>query len=344
VIPAAVVIPGLWDCHGAPHRHQEAHLTRRLHDPIALRAVRCAGDLRATLDAGVTTVREVGGLGVYLAAAVNEGILLGPAIYAAGAILSTTGGHGDLHSLPLTTMLDFAHAGGELRLCDGPAECARAAREQLRRNAKLIKICVSGGVTSEVAGMADRVVAAHGHGKPGIMAAIEAGVATIEHGTYIDDEVCAAMRETGTVLVPTRTIIEEMLASRSVPQYALVKLEAIADRHAAALALAYSSGVIIAMGTDIGLSGVELPNSWGRNGRELPLLAAAGMSPLQAIEVATANGLLTLGPQAPPSEQLVAGQQADVIILDANPLDDIEVLADPAHIVGVWAAGLRVKP
>ena len=128
------------------------------------------------------------------------------------------------------------------------------------------------------------------------------------------------------------------------PPYALVKLEAIADRHAAALALAHSSGVTIAMGTDIGLSGVELPNSWGRNGRELPLLVAAGMTPLQAIEAATANGPLTLGPQAPLSGQLIAGHRADVITLDANPLDDIEVLARPVHVVGVWAAGLRVKP
>ena len=81
----------------------------------------------------------------------------------------------------------------------------------------------------------------------------------------------------------------------------------------------------------------------GRNGRELPLLVAAGMTPLQAIESATANGPLTLGPQAPLSGQLVAGHRADVIILDADPLDDIAVLADPSHVVGVWTAGRRVK-
>ena len=362
VTTAAVVMPGLWDCHGHLLGTKQLDLSRLVHEPIPLRAARCAGDLRAALDAGVTTVREVGGLGVYLARAVEEGTLVGPAIYAAGAILSTTGGHGDLHSVPLSMMLDLAHAGGELRLCDGPAECARAVREQLRRNAKVIKICVSGGVLSEVdhpihqqftaeelaaivdvAGMAERVVAAHGHGKPGIMAAIEAGVRTIEHGTYIDDEVCAAMRETGTVLVPTRLIIEEIISSRAVPPYAMTKMEAIADQHAEALALAHSSGVTIAMGTDISLSGSALPDSWGRNGRELPLLVAAGMTPLQAIEASTANGPLTLGPQAPLSGQLVAGHQADVIVLDADPLDDIAVIADPTHITGVWTAGHRVK-
>jgi imidazolonepropionase-like amidohydrolase len=362
VTTAATVMPGLWDCHGHLIGVRQLDLTMLAHEPMPLRAARATADLRAALDAGVTTIREVGGLGVYLARAVEEGTLVGPQIYAAGAILSATGGHGDLHSESLATMLDFAHGGGELRLCDGPAECARAVREQLRRNARVIKICVSGGVMSEVdhpihqqftaaelaaivevAGMAERVVAAHGHGKPGIMAAIEAGVRTIEHGTYLDDEVCAAMVESRTVLVPTRTIIEEILGSRRVPPYAMVKLEAIAERHAAALALAHASGVTIAMGTDIAVSGVEQPNSWGRNGRELALMVEAGMTALEAIEAATANGPLTLGQQAPLAGQLVSGHRADVITLDADPVADIGVLADPAHVVGVWTAGHRVK-
>ena len=180
-------------------------------------------------------MRDVGGLGVHLARAVAEGHLDGPAIYGAGAILSTTGGHADLHSFPLDWMRDYSRREGLMRLADGPDECAKAAREQLRRNAKLIKVCASGGVLSEVddpihqqfttaelraivevAGLADRVVAAHCHGKPGIMAALRAGVRTIEHGTFLDDECCDAMRECGAVLVPTRTIIEDMLANKAV--------------------------------------------------------------------------------------------------------------------------------
>ena len=128
-------------------------------------------------------------------------------------------------------MQDFGRYDGTFRLADGTAECMRAVREQLRRGAAVIKVCASGGVLSEVdhpvhqqftdaelraivevAGLADRVVAAHCHGKPGIMAALRAGVATIEHGTYLDEEACDAMRETGTILVPTRTIIENILA------------------------------------------------------------------------------------------------------------------------------------
>jgi imidazolonepropionase-like amidohydrolase len=361
-IRAVAVLPGLWDCHGHLLGTRTLDLDRLPLEPVALRAARCPGDLRAALDAGVTSVREVGGLGVHLARAVEEGTVDGPAVYAAGAVLSVTGGHGDLHSLPLPWMAEFAGWGGELRLCDGVDGCIRAAREQLRRNARLIKVCASGGVLSElddpvhqqftaaelravveVAALAERVVAAHCHGKPGIMAALEAGVRTIEHGTYLDEEACEAMRVTGAILVPTRTIIQETQDSGVVPPFAQRKLAAIADRHAKAVALAHERGVTIAMGTDLSISGTELANSWGRNGRELPLLVQAGLTPLEAIQAATANGPLTLGPQAPRSGQLAEGYDADLITLDGDPLADITILANPAHVAGVWKAGRRVK-
>jgi imidazolonepropionase-like amidohydrolase len=361
---AAAVLPGLWDCHGHLLGARSFDLARLPLEPSAMRAARSVRDLRAALDAGVTSVREVGGLGIDLARAVDEGVLEGPSIYAAGAILSTTGGHGDLHAYPLSWMHDFGRRTGEERLADGTAECMRAVREQLRRHARVIKVCASGGVLSEVdhpvhqqftdgelraivevAGLAERVVAAHCHGKPGIMAALEAGVTTIEHGTYLDDECCAAMRERGAILVPTRTIVEHMLANLdAVPPYAAAKLTAIADVHASAVTRAVRSGVTVAMGTDIALTGSDLPNSWGQNGSELVHLVALGMTPLQAIEAATATGPLTLGPQAPRSGRLEAGWDADVITLDADPLADIAVLADPAHVTGVWKAGRRVKP
>jgi imidazolonepropionase-like amidohydrolase len=239
----------------------------------------------------------------------------------------------------------------------------RAAREQLRRNARLIKVCASGGVLSEVddpihqqftvaelraivevAAMAERPVAAHCHGKPGIMAALEAGVLTIEHGTYLDDECCDAMTESGAILVPTRTIIEDMLASSdTVPDYAMTKLRAVADVHAEAVGRALERGVTIAMGTDIAMTGLDVPNSWGRNGSELVHLVALGMTPLQAIEAATATGPATLGVQAPRSGMLEAGYDADVITLDADPVADISVLAKPAHVTAVWTGGRQVK-
>jgi imidazolonepropionase-like amidohydrolase len=363
VTRAAAVMPGLWDCHGHFFGARTFDLARVAIEPMALRGARSARDLRAALDAGVTSVREVGGLGIHLARAVAEGVLDGPAIYGAGAILSTTGGHGDTHSFPLDWVEALEREIGTVRLADGPDDCVRAVREQLRRDAKVIKVCASGGVLSEVddpvhqqftlaelraivevAGLADRVVAAHCHGKPGIMAALQAGVRTIEHGTYLDDECCDAMRESGAILVPTRTIVEDMLAhGPAVPDYALVKLVAIADRHAQAVALAYEQGVTIAMGTDIGLTGPDRPDSWGQNGREPGFLVKLGMTALEAIEAATATGPATLGPQAPRSGQLREGYDADVITLDADPVADIGGLGDPARVVGVWTRGRQVK-
>jgi imidazolonepropionase-like amidohydrolase len=358
VTRAATVMPGLWDAHVHLLGVRSLDLSLVPQLPVALRAARATADLRAALAAGVTSVRELGGLGVHLAKAVAEEIIEGPAIYAAGAILSTTGGHGDLHSYPLPWMAEVS----ELRLADGPAECARAAREQLRKNAKVIKVCASGGVLSEVdhpihqqftaaelaaivevAGMADRVVAAHCHGKPGIMAALEAGVRTIEHGTYLDAEAATAMRECGAILVPTRMIVREILDGRAAPPFALVKAEATADRHAESVAIAREAGVTVAMGTDLSVTGSALPASWGRHGRELSLLVESGFSPLEAIEAATAAAPATLGPQAPLSGQLVTGYDADVIVVDADPLADISSLAEPARITGVWRAGRRVK-
>src|SRR5580693_1245016 len=322
----AAVMPGMWDCHGHFSGTMTLDLDRQPLESVALRGARSARDLRAALDAGITSVREVGGLGVYLARAVNEGTIEGPAIYGAGSILSTTGGHAAPHSYPLDRVGGHGIVGLG-RLCDGPDECAKAVREQLRLNAKVIKVCASGGVLSEVdhpvhqqftaaelrtivevAALSERVVAAHCHGKPGIMAALRAGVRSIEHGTYLDDECCDAMRETGAILVPTRTIVEDILANKEgVPDYAVVKLDAIADIHAQAVSRAYEHGVTIAMGTDIGLTGPDRPNAWGQNGAEPGYLVKLGMTPLEAIEATTATGPLTLGPQAPRSGQLAEG-------------------------------------
>jgi imidazolonepropionase-like amidohydrolase len=363
VTTAAAVMPGMWDCHTHFLGSRVFDLAKLVQEPLALRAARSGRDLRNALDAGITSVREVGGLGVHLARAVAEGVLDGPAIYAAGAILSTTGGHGDLHCYPLSFVNEMNSTDGTARLADGEADCMRAVREQLRSGARVIKVCASGGVLSEidspihqqftvpelraiveVAGLAERVVAAHCHGKPGIMAAIEAGVRTIEHGSYLDEEACDGMRENGMILVPTRSIVEDILANLDdVPPYAAAKLTALAARHAEAVQMAIERGVTVAMGTDIGLTGMDLPNSWGHNGTELAHLVTLGMTPLQAIAAATAVAPRTLGPQAPRSGQLAAGYDADILTLEADPTADVSVLAKPEFITGVWTGGRRVK-
>ena len=359
-VTTPVVMPGMWDCHCHLFGIREANLAQLATEPVAVRATRIGLDAERALLAGVTSLREVGGLGVYLARTIEEGTLRGPHIYAAGALLSTTGGHGDIHSLP-ESVVTSCDRFGDLELCDGVPACLRAVRRQLRVGAKVIKVCATGGVLSEFdqpkhaqfsheelvaiveeAARAERVVAAHCHGKAGVMAAVRAGVRTIEHGTYVDAEAARAMADTGTVLVPTRFVGNAVLGADStvpMPDFARAKLEVTYRAGREAVGHAIAAGVTIAMGTDIINSG----DQWGRNGGELALLVECGLSPLQAIEAATANGPLTVGPQATRTGQLAAGFVADVIAVDAHPLDDIAVLGDARQVSHVWRAGHLVK-
>lgn len=360
VVEVATVMPGLWECHAHFTGLVTPDIEKDLTEPIATKAARATADLVRTLQGGVTSAREVGGLGIFLRRAIEEGSIVGPTVYPAGGVLSTTGGHGDVHGFPL----DWVHAanasGSSLgELCDGVPECLKAVRKQLRGGAKVIKICASGGVMSEIdhpihqqfsdeelaaivqeAARAERVVAAHCHGKPGIMAALRAGVRTIEHGSYLDEEAAEAMKDAGAVLVPTRFVVAKLVHMEDIlPAYAYRKGLAIADQHELALKIAISAGVTIAMGTDIFIHG----DLYGQNGLEIKHLVDAGMSPLDAIEAATANGPLTLGAQAPQSGLLDQGYDADVIALDFDPLDEIEAWGDPDRVTHVWKAGVGVK-
>ncbi len=358
VVEVATVLPGLWECHAHFFGLTRPDLLAALLTPPATGAARATADLARTLDGGVTSVREVGGLGLALAPVVAEASIRGPRVHGAGNILSTTGGHGDVHSFPVDALHALSRR-GEWGLCDGVAECLRAVRLQLRAGARVIKVCASGGVMSELdhpvhqqfsdeelraivaeAARADRVVAAHCHGKPGIMAALRAGVRTIEHGTYLDEEAAHLMRERDAILVPTRFVVEELLGMQDVlPPHAYEKAVAIADRHAEALEIAVATGVRIAMGTDIFFSGP----AYGRNSREIRHLVAAGMPPLEAIAAATAEGPATLGPQAPRSGRLEEGYDADVIAVDFDPLDEPDAWGDPARVTHVWVAGRPAK-
>jgi len=354
VVP--VVMPGLWECHAHFAGLAEPNLEKFVTEPPARLAARAVGDLHRTLMGGVTSAREMGGIGLDIQPAIAAGQVPGPTVYGAGKILSTTGGHADIHSVPLDALHTLDHLG---ELCDGVPEVTRAVRLQLRRNAKVIKICASGGVMSEIdnpihqqfspeelvaiveeAGRADRYVGAHCHGLPGIMAALQAGVQTIEHGSFLDEEAADLMLETGAILVPTRFVIDQLLHMETVlPRYAYEKGLIVAEAHTMAMKIAVSKGVKIAMGTDIFVSG----DMYGQNSLEIKLLQDAGMTALEAIEAATANGPDTLGPQAPLSGQLLEGYDADVIAIDFNPLEDNSGWGDPGRVPHVWKSGEAVK-
>jgi len=355
-VEVPVVMPGLWECHGHFFGVDRPDIAATITEPPARQAARATVDLHRTLMGGVTSVREVGGHGLDIQPAIAAGQVPGPTVYGAGRVLSTTGGHGDIHAVPLEALDAVPHLG---ILCDGIPEVLKAVRTNLRKDAKVIKVCASGGVMSEVdhpihqqfsdeelaaivdeAARADRVVAAHCHGKPGIMAALRAGVRTIEHGSFLDEEAADLMVETGAILVATRFVVDTLLhQADALPAYAYRKGQVVAQSHAEAMKLAIAKGVTMAMGTDIFVSG----DTYGRNGYEIKLLQDAGMSALEAIEAATATGPLTLGPQGPKSGRLAEGYDADVIALDFDPLDDAGGWGDPARVTHVWKAGAAVK-
>ena len=365
VLRVPAVMPGMWECHGHFMGLRSGNIEEELHTPLAVMAARAAKDAERVLQAGFTSVREAGGFGVYLARAVDEGSIPGPHIYASGTMLSPTGGHGDFHAYDIDFVRAHLARMGYESLCDGVPGCLRGVRSMLRTGARVIKICSSGGVMSEVdhpvyqqfsdadleaivqeAGRAERVVMAHCHGKPGMMAAVAAGVASIEHGSYLDEEAAELMVSKGVFLVPTRFIIERLTALADkvgVPDYARRKFADVSGHHREAMRIAVRKGVRIAMGTDIYSSGLDSPVPWGMNAHELPYLVEAGMTPLQAIEAATANGPPTLGPQAPRSGLLREGFVADVIAVAKDPLKDVKSLTNPDLITHVWKDGGLVK-
>lgn len=351
-----VVMPGLWECHAHFDGIARPDIVDQMSDPVALRAARTVGDLRRTLDGGVTSAREVGGFGIDIQRAIAAGQVAGPTVYGAGRILSTTGGHADVHSIPLEALDHVDHLG---LLCDGVPEVTKAVRMNLRRNAKVIKICASGGVMSEVdhpihqqfsdeelraiveeAARAERIVAAHCHGKPGIMAALRAGVKTIEHGSFMDEEAADLMLEKEAIFVPTRFVVDKLLGMEEIlPRYAYEKAVFVADSQQQGMKIAAAKGVKFAAGTDIFVSG----DLYGQNSAEIRFLQDAGLTALEAIEAATANGPDTLGPQAPLSGQLKSGYDADVIAIDFNPLEDNEPWGSPDRVTHVWKSGVRAK-
>jgi imidazolonepropionase-like amidohydrolase len=359
VVEAPAVLPGLWDCHTHFVGMSTPNLETMATVDIVGAAARAVDDAGRVLDGGITSVRDVGGIGLRLAPVVAEGRMRGPHIYGAGRILSTTGGHGDIHSLPLDFVHELTCNAGFSILCDGVPEVLKAVRTNLRANAKLIKVCASGGVMSEIdhpmhqqfsdeelaaivaeAARAERIVAAHCHGKAGIMAALRAGVHSIEHGSFLDEEAADLMVEQGTWLVPTRYVVATLLEqAENLPAYVYEKGQMVAGAHEQAMKIAVAKGVKIAAGCDIFVSG----QMYGTGSREVMYLINAGMSDLEAIEAATANGPETLGPQAPHTGQLREGYHADVITMDANPLDDRSVWGDPDRVTGVWQLGRRAK-
>lgn len=350
------LLPGLIDCH-VHVMTSTINVLTALQTPFSLAFYQAARNLSLTLDAGVTRVRDAGGADLGVKVAVEDGLIRGPGLHLAITILSQTGGHGD-GWFPCGSDMPFLipHPGRPHNVCDGPAEVRKTVREVIRAGADVIKICTTGGVLSERSKpMASQFqpeeiavvvaearasmipVMAHAQGTEGIKNAVRAGVESIEHGVYLDDEAIDMMLAAGTFLVPTLLApIGVLDAPEGVSAASLAKAMEVAEIHRTSITRAVDAGVRIAMGTDSGV----IPH--GRNAEELLHMVDVGMTPMAAIEASTrvAAENLRVGEERGTVE---VGKAADLIALDADPITDIAVFDDPSHVGHVWLDGVLVK-
>jgi imidazolonepropionase-like amidohydrolase len=355
----AFVLPGLVDMHvhlwgigGDPMRARLEAMTRdRFDDEMT-----AVANARVTLAAGFTSVRDLGGdpRGIRaLRDAIDAGIVEGPSITNAGEMISVTGGHGDDGNGLAEQFAEAVHA-HEINLCDGPDDCRRAVRAQVALGARVIKFAATGGVLSNVSGGLGRAmtpeemraivetahalgrkVAAHSHAAEGTKAALDAGVDSIEHGTFLDDETIRLFKARGAYLVPTEIAPVAALAQArggALPPATIAKAEQAAAAMAANHARAYAAGVKVAFGTDTGVS------KHGDNATEFALLVKNGLTPMQAIAAATVGAADLLGRDD--IGTLAPGKTADIIAVAASPLQDVTRLE---HVEFVMHRGAIAK-
>ena len=341
----SVVLPGLMDMHVHLSFQQggTSSYLKRFTQNEADYALMASHYAEKTLMAGFTTVRNLGDSyneTVALRNAINSGIATGPRIYTAAKSIATTGGHAD----PTNGMAKriSPHVGPEQGVINGVDEARQAIRQRYKDGADTIKITATGGVLSvaksgqnpqfmddeltaivETARDYGMKVAVHAHGKEGMIRAIKAGVASIEHGTYMDKEVMKLMKKHGTYYVPTilagNFVAEKAKIDGYFPDIVRPKAAAIGPLIQATFGKAYKAGVNIAFGTDSGVS------AHGDNAQEFALMVEAGMPPAEAILSATVNTAKLLDVEETLGT-LEAGKLADIIAVKGNPLTDISVL------------------
>lgn len=326
------LLPGLIDCHvhimmdGGPEGRVKPE------ESLGFCLLRAAYHARCTLESGITTVRDLGGqahLEFALREAIAAGYCSGPRLVLAGKLLSMTSAGAKA----------FA---GMYREADGVNEVRKAAREQLKAGANVIKVMATGAVmtpgeepgasqyaldemraAAEEAHKVGRKMAAHAHGSAGILTAVQAGADTIEHGSLLCDspEAIRLMAERGVFLVPTLAAGIMSQHAQDIPAFMAEKDQRLLEAHHRSVRMALEAGVPIAMGTDAGVPFVK----HGDNAVELPLMVNAGLTPMQAIVASTSNAARALG-LASEIGTIEIGKRADLLILDGDPLQDISMV------------------
>jgi imidazolonepropionase-like amidohydrolase len=355
-----LVLPGLFDCH----THvvvSGIDMLRELATPFSYQFYEAAVNLGKTLAVGITTVRDAAGADLGIKQAVEDGIVLGPRMQISISMLSQTGGHADNWSVcggAVPSPYMSGHPGRPSGIVDGPDAMRRKVRELVRAGADVIKVATSGGVLSPrddprhghfrddeldvlvtEATAAGRFVMAHAQATDGIKAAVRAGIRSIEHGIYLDDEAIGMMLEHGTWLVPTlvapRGVLEAVDAGAALPAAVIDKARMVLATHVESVERAIAAGVKVAMGTDSGVA----PH--GENLRELSLMVECGMTAEEALTATTSSAAALLGVESELGT-LTPGKRADVVLVTDDPGAPVSVDGLGGRVVGVWKDGVRV--
>ncbi len=338
------VLPGLMDMHVHLTLDQPRfNLLRTSDSDMAIIAVDTA---KRTLMAGFTTVRDVGAYSAEAIVAVRDGIetgrIIGPRVIAAGESISATAGHGDSRGF----REDIADATLSSAMCDGADDCRRAVRAQYKLGADVIKVHATGGgadpngkqhsapemFDDELKAIADTAhalgmkVTAHAHGTAGIKAALRAGIDSIEHSSYLDDETIELYHQTGSYMISTYYLHDYFLSRTNMPERAHQTRREMMAIQRPMLEKAIRSGVNMAMGTDAGI----MPH--GDNARNISKYVELGLTPMQAIQTATVNAA-ELMDMASEVGSIAVGLTADIIATDGNPLEDITALHDVRFVM-----------
>jgi imidazolonepropionase-like amidohydrolase len=350
------VIPGLIDAHVHFFGSRSADPMMWAIEPRMLNCARAVADARKLLDHGFTTVRDVGSQnGVAIKRAFDEGSILAPRTVPAHLGLSMTCGHGDVHNLPSTWLCGCS---AMAFIVDGADNIRKAVRQTVRDGADVIKIWTSGGTMSERDSLEDqhfsdeeiatavseahalrRKIASHAEGLLGARASIRAGVDSIEHGFVLDEACCAEMKAKGIFLVPTLALLDRVVNTPGVPEYARKKALPMFEAHLASFRLAVSMGVRIGSGCDAFADPVTAFGPY--NLREIELLQQAGLSELDALRAATSSNAELLGLEADVGA-LEAGRLADVLVVKGDLTTSVSPLTDPDNLSMVMQGGLKL--
>ena len=340
------ILPGLIDCH--VHLSGSGEADSQFYAPTGQMALKILKNAQRNLAAGITTVRDLGGwseLEFDVRRAIQRGDYAGPRMCLAGRFISITEAGAEYYS-------------GMYRVADGVDEVRKAVREQVKNGADVIKMGVTGAVLvesgvpgathfneDEVYALVEEAnkfgkrVAAHAHGIDGIMKAVQAGVNTLEHGTFLyqDELVIMHMVQHGIFLVPTLKVGWDIIHAKAsnIPKWIMDKNKATQGEAALSLKKAYEAGVPIAMGSDVGTP----LNYHGENALEIFWMQQAGLSAMDALVAATANAARALGWESWLGT-LEAGKVADLIVHEKNPLEDLRALADKTSLQIVMKDGM----